>query len=137
MNATEATTIWRMVRSICPQQAVDEFTPDAWAGILTDTRFEDAREAVVALGSQSLEVGRSRYIEPGHIIGEVRRIRTRRIEGASLPDPPAGLTAHDYREWLRTQQAAIADGRPIEDHRPALETRPVNLTGITKKIAEA
>jgi hypothetical protein len=95
--------ICRFVKAACPAQAMDTFSPDVWAFMLDDVDFEDAKEAVRYLGRLELEPGKARYIEPGHIIGAVRKIRAaRRVEsGHQEPPPEVADNPTAYLAWLR------------------------------------
>ena len=108
MNQAEAIMICRFVKAACPAQAMDTFSPDVWAFMLDDVDFEDAKEAVRYLGSLEMEPGKARYIEPGHIIGQVRRIRAaRRVEsGHQEPPPEVADDPMDYLAWLRAANKA-------------------------------
>jgi hypothetical protein len=129
MNAAEALTLCRFVKAVCPQQVMDEFSPDAWLDLLGDLRFQDAREAVRNLGQQQ------HFIDPADIRKEVRRIRDRRIAEHPPIDPPDTITTdHEYRIWLRTTRQAIADGDVITQ--PALQQRDMSqLRAIDKRPA--
>jgi hypothetical protein len=118
----------RLVKSLCPSQVLDQYTPDAWAIVLGHLDYNDAKQAVGSLASLPLEPGKARYIEPGHIIAEVRRIQDRRLADAPVIDPPAGLSEIEYRAWLKETRRQIAAGtyrqpeRQIEaGHRPVAE----------------
>ena len=111
MNGNETVKLCRMVAALCPAQTLGEYTPDAWAIVLDDIDYTDARQAVGNLARLPLEPGRSRYIEPGHIRHEVARIRRARLENTRLPDPPTGLSSGEYLAWLRDQVELIASGR--------------------------
>ena len=110
MNRTEIVQLCRLVKAVCPSQAIDQFTPDAWTLILGHVAYEDAKAAVVALAAVEAEPGKSHYIEPRHILGQVRRIRTKRIEDYGPVDPPSGLDAAEYLAWQRATLDAIASG---------------------------
>lgn len=112
MNRTEAVQLCRLVKALCPSQAIDQYTPEAWALVLAHVDYDDAKLAVQQLSSLELEPGKARYIDPGHIIGQVRRIRAKRIDDHGPIDPPAGLNAGEYLHWLRNATNAIAGGRP-------------------------
>lgn len=114
MNLAEAATVLRKVVAYCPSQSVDEYTPDAWAEALDDIRLADALEAVRIIGRRELEPGQSRYIEPGHIRAEVRRIRSRRIETHRMPEPPPELEGRELYEWLADTYRRIGDGETVE-----------------------
>lgn len=122
MNASEANRVLRKVLAYCPAQSVDEYTPDAWAEALDDIRAADALEVVARIGRRELQPGERRFIEPGHIRAEVRRIRADRLERHGDPTPPPELSPADYAAWLRAARAAIADGHPPT--MPELEPDP-------------
>jgi hypothetical protein len=110
MNAQEATALCRLVKAACPQQAIDPMTPDLWATLLGDLRWDDAREAVIALAQ------RQPFISPAEIRAEVRRVRGDRIASAPAVQPPADLDPDDtaaYHRWLRDSRRQAADGNVI------------------------
>lgn len=129
MNATEAAALCRFAKAACPQQAIDEATPDAWALLLDDIRFVDAKTALV-------NVTRARpFVSPAEIRAEVTRIRGQRLtDFGPLPDPPAELSDADYPAWLREMRRRIADGEPVE--RPALPTPDVDHTARRDAILD-
>lgn len=110
MTGTEALMLVRLVRAMCPQQKLDEYTPDAWAMVLDDLRFEDCRQAIKNLGARQV------FIAPSEIRTEVRRIRRDRLDRTLLPIPPFDLTPLQTLEWQRRVTRQIADGtyRPSE-----------------------
>ena len=65
MSPEETIALCRLVKAVCPSQALDQYTPDAWALILRHIDYNDAKQAVIDIASQPLEPGKSRYIEPG------------------------------------------------------------------------
>lgn len=125
----------RLVKAACPSQLLDQYTPDAWHFMLDDIDYADAKAAVRHLGRLDLEPGKARYIEPGHVIAQVRRIRGKRIEEYGPIDPPSGLDSGAYLRWLRDTSDAIASGRMPE--RPALAANPERGTAIVSAIADA
>ena len=112
MSPEETVALCRLVKAICPSQALDQYTPDAWALILRHIDYNDAKQAVIDIAYRPLEPGKSRYIEPGHIIGGVRRIRSQRIEDYGPVDPPAELDTAGYMDWLRETRHQIGSGLP-------------------------
>ena len=74
MTPRETVILVRYVKALCPQQAIDEFTPDAWHDVLGDYDLADARAACVAVAS------RQPFVAPAEIIAEVRRARNRTLE---------------------------------------------------------
>lgn len=111
MIREEIVKLGRFVKACCPSQQFDKHTPDAWMLILAGLDYDDARHAVAEIVRQPLEPGQSRYVEPGHIIAGVRRIRDKRIQSMPFPQPPAGLDAGQYAQWLADTREAIASGR--------------------------
>ncbi|MGD7788200.1 hypothetical protein ACQCX2_07735 [Propionibacteriaceae bacterium Y1700] len=133
MNRKECGQLLARVVAFCPAQSVDEFTAEAWLIALGDTSYTDATEAVNHLGALELEPGRTRYIEPGHIRHEVRRIRRQRLDTAPVIEPPSGLDGQEYLDWSRRTRAAIADGHTPTPPVGALVRKPLHLA-ITKGI---
>ena len=109
MNHAEAVILCRYVRAVCPQQAIDEFTPDAWADLLGRIRMADARDAVRAIAS------RQPFVAPAEIITEVRKIRNDRIRHHPEPVPPPNLTPLESKRWLIEARRQIGDGTILDD----------------------
>ena len=144
MNAREATHLCKLAKTISPAQAVDEFTPAAWALILEDIRFEDARLALKQLG------GEQEWVHVSHIVQRVKRIRRDRVlDFGTLPDPPRRIDPDgpEYRHWLAETTKAIADGtyRPStpealgakRDIRDLGTVRTVDAALATRPLREA
>lgn len=121
MDKAQALTLTRLVKGMCPAQQVDRYTPDAWyeAG-LKDMEYEDAKAAVMALGTKI------RFIALSDISDEVKLIRRARFNGvrpdilgaAADPDDVVG-----YLDAVKSDVKAIGDGVPLEvieagEHRP-------------------
>jgi hypothetical protein len=107
MTPQETVILARYVKALCPQQAFDSHTPDAWHDVLGAYRLDDARQAAANLAA------RQPFISPGEIVPEIRRIRDSRI-GSDQPayePPPEGETGAQYIARRRQQLAAIGDGR--------------------------
>jgi hypothetical protein len=107
MTPAEAITLCRMVKALCPQQAFDSYTPDAWALVLADVRLQDAKDAAVAVAR------RQPFVAPSEIIAEVKRIRGERIARHGELVPPEDLDPDNteaYASWLRDARQAIGDG---------------------------
>lgn len=108
MTPQEALLLTRYVKACCPQQAIDEFTPEAWHDILGDLRLEDCRAAVVAIKRRAV------FVDPSEIRAEVKEIRNRRIfDAGGVPAPPAELIDNPpaYRAALHAAAVALGDGR--------------------------
>lgn len=107
MNSKECLLLCRFAKAACPQQAIDEHTPDAWFLLLGDLRYEDAQEALVNV------VKVKPFVAPAEIRAEVKKIRAARLSNfGTIPDPPAEVAADPSRfhPWLTATKRAIADG---------------------------
>src|SRR5690349_10870199 len=113
MTPLEAAMLCRFTKAACPQQAIDEYTPDAWHPLLADIRFDDAKAAVI-------EVAKERpFVAPAEIRDQVRRVRRERLRAfGHPPTPPAELNDLEQAGWLANVKRRIADGEHVE--RPAL-----------------
>ena len=137
MNQTEAIMLCRLVKAVCPSQALDQYTPDAWHLILGHIDYSDAKAAVARLAALDLEPGRSRYIEPGHIIAQVRRIRAQRLTDHGPLIPPPGLDGTtQYLSWIRQATAVVASGGSLPKH-PALPPNPGRSAAVIAGIRDA
>lgn len=137
MNRSEATTLTRVVKAICPSQLIDDETPTAWEMALFDISAADAMEAVRRIARRPSEPGKEyRYIEPGHIRWEVGKLREERIENHPEPEPPYAMTEAEHRAWYRDVRRRIADGETIEQ--PQIEARPMpELEMLIKRVDDA
>lgn len=126
MNRAEAAMLCRYVTACCPQQKLDEYSPDAWADLLGDLRYQDCKEGAGRVAR------RQPFVSPSEIRGEVRRIRAARVDGALFPDPPSGMDAAAYIDWLKEARAAIADG----DTMPMLEQQQLRPRPVTAAIRQ-
>ena len=73
MTRPEAVTLCRLAKASCPQQAFDEYTPDAWFELLRDLRFEDCKDALFAV------VRESPFVAPAEIRAHIKRVRSDRL----------------------------------------------------------
>jgi hypothetical protein len=113
MNREQAIVLCRYVKACCPQQAIDEYTPDAWHDLIGDLRFEDCREAVKAIA------GRQPFVAPSEIRDQVKKIREKRLHDFQYVPVPGDENTAVYLKNLREQRAAVADG--LREPAPALE----------------
>lgn len=121
MNTTESLMLTRYVKAACPQQAFDEFTPDAWYDLLADLRFEDCKEAAKVICQ------RQPFCAPAELRAEVRRIRNERIMRAehTFTPPPNG----DYIAWLKDIRQRAGDGEfEALDELPTRDMRGIEGT---------
>lgn len=138
MIASEVLQLCRLVKACCPSQTFDQYTPDAWGLILGRFAFEDAKLAVAAMVSAPLDPGKSRYLEPGHIIGGIMRLRNTRLQSTAFPEPPAGLDALEYSEWAGYVREAIAGGTYQAEPQKALDAALEAMPGrVEAYIREA
>lgn len=109
MTPTETVILTRYVRACCPQQAIDEATPDAWHDLLGDLDLADCRAAVAAVAK------RQPFVAPAEIRAEVRRIREQRIARSVTPAPPAELADEPgrYNRILQANVRRIAEGHNL------------------------
>jgi hypothetical protein len=131
MKHAEAVQLTRLVHAICPQQAIDQYTPDAWSELLGDLRTQDCMAAVRNLGKRQV------FIAPAEIRTEVRRIRNERLAATPDPIPPHDLTPVQTIEWLRNTRKAIADGTYTEADAGELKPRDMRQIEQTLREVEA
>lgn len=101
----------RYVRACCPQQAIDEYTPDAWHDLLGDLDAADCRRAVAAVGR------RQPFVAPAEIIAEVRRTRRAAEDHASireLLDPAAYRAKIAAADSAFLRKLAARTGQPVD-----------------------
>lgn len=137
MSPEETIALCRLVKAVCPAQALDQYTPDAWALILRHIDYNDAKQAVIDIASRPLEPGKSRYIEPGHIIAQVKRIRAQRLADHGPLIPPPGLDGTtEYLAWIRQASAVVASGGSLPTP-PAVAADPGRSAAVIASIRDA
>jgi hypothetical protein len=114
MTPRETVLLTEYIRACCPQQAIGEYTPDAWHDLLGDLTLADCREAVAAVAK------RQPFVAPAEIRAEVRRVRDERLDRTPIPPPPPELLDDPvaYSEYLQRAAKRIASG---SDGRAAIE----------------
>lgn len=118
MDINETTRICKAIASIKPAQYMAEETPAFWAMILTDVRYEDARQAVINLG------GKTKFIDPSDIITEAKAIRNARLGAAGIGNRTLGDTPEEHRKRVK----AIADGEATPPQAQIEGPQDVRLT---------
>lgn len=106
MNRKEAVMLCRYTQACCPQQRLDEYTPDAWLDVMGDLPYADCKTAVARVAK------RQAFVAPSDIRLEVSHMHRDRIDEAILtgaPEDPA-----DYIAWLKETRHAIATGRQAD-----------------------
>lgn len=124
MNAQEAAALCRYVKACCPQQAIDEFTPAAWADLLEDIRFEDAKVAVKSV------VSKQPFVSPSEIRAEVRQVRSKRIAEHPPLVPPRDLPEPEERAWLAAARTRVGDGESVPTEFGELVYRPDDIRAL-------
>lgn len=128
MNATETVKLCAIIHALCPAQKFDEFTADAWAGVLDDIPFNDAQTAVRTIyRTQGSDAEWVRRVEADDIIREVKRVRNKRLAEHPALIPPPGLSVLEEQRWMRRAIKAVGDGETVPDTRGELTMRPVTL----------
>lgn len=106
MTPSEAIALARYVKACCPQQVIDEFTPDVWHDLLGDLDLAECRAAVAEVAR------RQPFVAPSEMREEVFRTRAERLHRNPVPDPPAELLddPEAYRRYVRETRQAIERG---------------------------
>ena len=99
MTPQETVLLTAYVKACCPQQAIGEYTPDAWHDLLGDLRLDDCREAAAAVAK------RQPFVAPAEIRAEVRKIRDDRLARTPLPPPAAELAA--IAAWISVVSSVV------------------------------
>lgn len=127
MTRPEAVTLCRLAKAACPQQAFDEYTPDAWFELLNDLRFDECKEALFKVAREQP------FVSPAEIRKAVKSVRSDRLmRFGSMPTPPfeLGGDPRAEMEWTKAIRQRVADGeltreewdaREVELSQPALE----------------
>ena len=123
MTPEQSLAVLRKVVAYCPAMAGQVGHGGeahlAWAEALAHVDFTDACTAVANLGTKPLEPGQTLWIQPGHVIAEVRRIRHKRIEQTEGRLTGAPEDAAGYLAWLKRSREELGDGTYMP---PAIES---------------
>lgn len=108
--------IVRYVKSLCPQQAIDEFTYDAWHDVIGHLAFGQARNAVIAV------VHSRPFVAPSDIIREARhrphpsdRTVGEALAAANRRELDAAPAAPPSAEYLAAKDAMLASMRERDE----------------------
>lgn len=123
MNPAEAQALLTIAAAF-DNRKPDPDAAKAWSVALDGLRFEDCRDAIVAHYRASSE-----WLMPAKVIGEVKRIRAKRIADHPAPTPPADLDPVETCAWLREARRRIADGETVADADRG-ELRPRHLPDL-------
>jgi hypothetical protein len=69
VTPSETVILTRYVKALCPAQAIDEYTPDAWHDVLGGYSLAECRAAAATAATTSA------FVAPAEIIAEVKRSR--------------------------------------------------------------
>ena len=130
MTPAEAVMLCRFAKACCPQQAFDEYTPDAWFELLGDLRFDECKAAVVEVTK------RQPFCAPAEIRAQVRRIRYDRVERFGYIEPPAHLGDNPPAEiaYANEIRQRVADGELTREQWDA-ERAAAGITGAREMPA--
>jgi hypothetical protein len=130
VTPSETVALTRYVKACCPQQQIDQYTPDAWFDLLGDLSMADCHEAVKVIGK------RQPFIAPAEIRAEVRRIRNDRLARHPAPAPPSELADEPgrYKAVAEASVRQIADGMA---RRMAIAAAPVREDPPPQEFTEA
>lgn len=120
MDREHAVAVLRKVIAYCPAQKLNDDSRNAWAEALAGTDFADALDAVAIIGSRPLEPGDQLWIQPGHVIAEVKRIRRARLSSfdrATVTGAPTDPS--EFLDWTRRVNEQVASGHA--DQLPQIE----------------
>ena len=129
MSPEEAVMLCRYVRACCPQQAIDEYTPIAWADHLEHVTYDDAKIAAKAI------TARQPFVQIAELKAEVKRIRAKRIELHPPLTPPPDLTPLETIAWTADAKRRIADGEQIDSDAAYGELKARHLPDIKALLA--
>lgn len=104
MNRKETIALCRYLQALCPNQKLDKHTPDAWADILANIDYLDAKLAIRNITHQNNKYALN--IDVRMIYNEAKTIRqNRRNKADPTPTennrPPTDPAA--YCKWLKQQ----------------------------------
>lgn len=123
MTPAEAQVLLTMASGV-DNRKIDETgdTAKAWAAILDDIRFDDARVALIEHFKTSTE-----YLMPVMIRTAVKRMRKKRIDDHPPLTPPPDLTPLETIDWLKAARRRIGDGEVIDCDAAYGELKPRHL----------
>jgi hypothetical protein len=124
VNAEDAVKLCRYVKACCPQQAIDELTPLAWADHLEHVSYDDAKAAAKEI------TAKQPFVTIAEVLVVVKRIRASRIEDHAPLTPPPDLTPLETIAWLRDARRRVADGEHVDCDQAYGELRPRVLSDL-------
>jgi hypothetical protein len=70
VKPTDSVILARFVKALCPQQAIDSYTPDAWYEVIGHLGLAECRQAAAAVAR------RKPFVSPSEIIREIADSRS-------------------------------------------------------------
>lgn len=116
MNLDQTTDLVRLIRSLCPAQAIDEHTAEAWQPVLADVTPIDATRAIYAIARN--HDARPLFIDPRQILNQIRKTKADTHE-RNPPQTPPPTNPQQYLQWARSGGREIARNN---DAIPAVES---------------
>lgn len=120
MNRKETIALCRYLQALCPNQKLDKHTPNAWADILTNIDYLDAKLAIQNITHQNDKYALN--IDVRMIYNEAKTIRQNRRNKAN-PTPADNnrppTNPAEYCKWLQQQnhqQAQLEKHQYAQDH---------------------
>lgn len=110
MTPDEAAILCAVVADICPAQRFTAGTPLAWAEVLGDVRFVDAKTAIGRLARKL------RFIATADIVDEVKALRRERLAAPGIGDALADIEARLGLAETRQLRGLVADGAVTAEH---------------------
>jgi hypothetical protein len=127
----ESLTVTELVYAACPQQKMEEYTPDAWHLLLADLDFRDATEAAVSICK------RSPFCSPAEIRAEIKRVREARLTTAGTVADQVDADPDDLPAWkaeLLARRGMVAAG---EAPPPPVEHPKRPIGDVLKRVGDA
>ena len=116
MNLDQTTDLVRLIRSLCPAQAIDEHTAEAWQPVLADVTPIDATRAIYTI-ARNHDSG-ALFIDPRQILNQARKTKADTHE-RTPPQTPPPTDPQQYLQWARNGGREIAR---TNDYVPAIES---------------
>lgn len=120
MTRDEMVTLTQYVKALCPQQAVDRYTPIVWHDVIGHLEFAECREAAVAVSRERA------FIAPCDIIAEIaaRRSAEQPHSNACRSGDCAACRSLSWCMCACHPRAVRALTSPPSPSRPALQREP-------------
>lgn len=133
MTPTECVQLVAYVKQLVPAQRVEEYTPDAWHGVLADIPLDEAVAAAQRV------VRAASWIDPNSIVREWRAIRDekRRLTARAEPRALPSRYEDDTTRADRIRRGAALCRQVLAEHAPPEPEpeRPLDESGRIRLAA--